>query len=282
MQDIYYENPIGSFLFSFEKRTGFVSMNENHYHDSYELYYLLSGYRNYFIKDRMYKINKGDLVLINIHDLHRTIDAGTPAYERFLINFKPKILMSCDGKKLENIICLYSKGIPVIRLSVKQQAFIEDLLFKMHREANSKAFGFEEIILTYLVQMLIFSNRNVDEKPPIKYLESNPGYEKVSLIIQYINEHYMEHLNLLFISEYFYISPFYFCKVFKSCTGFTFIEYLNNMRIKEARKLLRETKFSVLTISEKVGFGSISHFNRVFRGISGFSPLLYRKTEMVK
>jgi len=81
------------------------------------------------------------------------------------------------------------------------------------------------------------------------------------------------------LAEKFYLSPYYICKIFKESTGFTFIEYLNKMRVKEAQKLLRAKGSTVLGISEKVGFGSVSNFGRVFKEISGVSPLNFRKLE---
>ena len=64
-------------------------MKNFHYHDSYEIYYLVKGNRKYVIGDDYYSINKGDLVLIKPGVLHKT--AGK-AYDRILINFTPKYL----------------------------------------------------------------------------------------------------------------------------------------------------------------------------------------------
>lgn len=63
----------------------------------------------------------------------------------------------------------------------------------------------------------------------------------------------MDPLSLNMLAEKFYLSPYYICKIFKESTGFTFIEYLNKMRVKEAQKLLRAKGSTVLGISEKVG-----------------------------
>jgi len=87
IKNIYYINQDESILISYEKQTPPYNMTTNHFHDSYELYYLLSGERYYFIKDRTYHIVKGSLVFINRYELHKTLDAYIPSWERILINF---------------------------------------------------------------------------------------------------------------------------------------------------------------------------------------------------
>ena len=84
-------------------------------------------------------------------------------------------------------------------------------------------------------------------------------------------------MTLQTISERFYISPYYFSRTFKQITGFTFIEYLNGVRIKEAQKLLRKTNLSIGKIAESVGYQNNTHFGRLFKKATGISPLAYRK-----
>ena len=91
-------------------------------------------------------------------------------------------------------------------------------------------------------------------------------HRKVSAIVNYINENYeKDYLTLSYLSEHFYISPSYLSRVFRKATGFTFIEYLNSVRIREALRLLRETNFKIIEVGVQSGFKSISHFGRVFK-----------------
>lgn len=70
------------------KRAGAFSMDSDHYHDSYEIYYLLAGERNYYINNLVYALRSGDLIFINRNELHRTVAKGTSRHERILINFR--------------------------------------------------------------------------------------------------------------------------------------------------------------------------------------------------
>ena len=114
------------------KRQEPCSMPLYHYHDSYEIYYLLSGARHYFIKDRTYRVEKGDLVLINRHDLHKTTYGGSLTHERVLIIF--------DESYIEPILALakdidilqpFHQNINIIKLQKAEQIIIEQMFTNM-------------------------------------------------------------------------------------------------------------------------------------------------------
>jgi AraC-like DNA-binding protein len=252
-------------------------MTRNLFHDSYEMYYLISGVRNYFIKDRTYHIVKGNLVFINMYELHRTLDAEVPSWERILINFKPGFLMSDDTDRISRLVSLFGTRNNVLTFPVKEQTMIEQLLFKLLSETNGVNTGFEEMLAAYLIELLVFSSRFVEQNTISMDSSIHYIHKKAAPIVQFINLHYMEPLSLNTLAELFYLSPYYLCKVFKESTGFTFIEYLNQIRVREAQTLLRTSGFNVMGISEKVGFGSVSQFGRVFKDITEVSPLKYRR-----
>lgn len=72
-------------------------------------------------------------------------------------------------------------------------------------------------------------------------------------------------------------STFYFCKLFKRTTGLTFTDYLARVRIEKAKALLLDRNRRVSEVAYDVGFQSLTHFNRVFRKITGESPTSYRE-----
>lgn len=87
----------------------------------------------------------------------------------------------------------------------------------------------------------------------------------------------MHDLTLKKTAQKFNMSSCYLSRLFKEGTGFTFIEYLNNVRIREAQSLLVSTDYKVMDICYKVGYNSISHFGRVFKEMTGYSPLQFRQ-----
>lgn len=101
----------------------------------------------------------------------------------------------------------------------------------------------------------------------------SPAIQKAK---QYLEDHKTDPISLVEISKYLNVSTFYFCKMFKKATGFTFTEYLSRIRIEKAKNLLLNPNLRVSEIAFEVGFQSLTHFNRVFHKIVGQSPTNYR------
>jgi YesN/AraC family two-component response regulator len=73
-----------------------------------------------------------------------------------------------------------------------------------------------------------------------------------------------------------HVSTFYFCKVFKKGAGVTFTDYLGRVRVEKAKNLLLNRHLRISEIAYAVGFQSLTHFNRVFRKITGQAPTVFR------
>lgn len=259
------------------KRIKHYTMSVFHYHNTYEIYYLLEGQRYYFIKDRTYLVKKGDIILINKYDIHRTLYASSNEHERILIKFKEDYLAKINKNIVSeyNIFESLQNGPNVLRLSINQQSFIENILSKLLSEYNS---NFKESILytqTLLLELLINLNRYSSKAGNLTY--PNPLHKKVSEIVKFINENYYLDLSIELLAEKFSISTSYISKIFKEVTDTTIIQYVNNIRIKEAQKLLRNSTMNVTEISLEVGFNNLTHFGRVFKQKTNLSPLKYRQ-----
>jgi AraC-like DNA-binding protein len=260
------------------RRTGDqFKMPVNHYHDFYEIYYLVSGSRTYFIKDRTYTIHKGDLVFIDNYELHRTGDTDNPEHERILIYFDKEWLASLGPAYTDLLKSPFHRKEHTLSLKLSDQTAMEQLLFTMVTEQEQKPLGWELHLQALLMQFMILCGRLAAEEPGHAPENYHPLHRKMTEITGFINQNYKSNLTLTIISETFSISPSYFCRNFKEFSGFTFIEYLNTIRVREAQRLLRETKTKVIDISEQSGFESIAHFGRVYKQLTKQSPLQYRK-----
>lgn len=265
------------FAIEYVKKPDGNTMPSNHYHQHHEIYYQLSGERYYFIKDRTYHIKKGDLVLIPMYELHKTLSTNLSSYERILINFTIPFFHGLFTTDDINLLHCFQQEVHVLRFNIAEQSIIENLLFKMLQEQKAKASGFLTALKILLADLLLFSTRYALQLHSDDFEFPSTIHQKVSEIVKYINVNFPQNLTLQHISEQFYISPYYFCRIFKEVTGFTFVEYLNLIRIKEAQNLLLNTSSNVTQISQQVGFDNPTHFGRVFKSNSGFSPLQYKK-----
>jgi AraC-like DNA-binding protein len=92
----------------------------------------------------------------------------------------------------------------------------------------------------------------------------------------YIAGHHGDPIGLEEIARAMHVSTFYFCKMFKKSTGLTFTEYLARVRVEKAKSLLLNQRLRISDIAYTAGFQSLTHFNRLFRRLTGESPTCFR------
>ncbi|MDF2988438.1 MAG: hypothetical protein K0R50_3948 [Eubacterium sp.] len=267
----------GNYSIANSKVRGYFSMPSKHFHDKYEIYYLRSGERYYFIKDRVFHIKKGHLVLIKEGELHKTTDAEKPDHERTLLYFRKPFVSTANNSTACLLESLNSRSYFVLELPLKEQQTVDKIFYEMFLEAEEQQAGFEVCLQGLLMKLLVYMGRYIRGTDENAFVSNSPKHEKVSEIVKYINGHYYEELSIPDMARLFYISPYYLSRIFKETTGFTLLEYINTLRIKEAQKLLTGKRIKVIDVADKTGFGSVSQFNRTFKQVSGFSPLNYRK-----
>ncbi len=100
----------------------------------------------------------------------------------------------------------------------------------------------------------------------------------VNNAIKYIEKNYPHKITLSEVAEKTYVSQWHLSKLLNRHLGQNFSEILNNIRIKEAQKLLRDPSLRIGDIAEKVGFMDMAHFSRVFKKSMGISANEYRNT----
>ncbi len=248
-----------------------------HYHDSYEIYYLFSGDRFYFIKDKTYHAKRGSLVLIKPYEIHCASNFSEEPYERILISFKKSFLSEISAAfPSVNFFKSFETDVHIIELQHTDKLFIEALLNSMIAEYKKDSEASKFFLKTALSELLVFSQmREYSENKETIYRDA--VHKTVSLAAAYINNHYNEDLSLDLVAKQFFISPCYLSRTFKRITGSSFTEYVTGVRIKEASALLLKTDMSVSEIAISVGFKSTTHFGRAFKSLVGKSPLSYRK-----
>lgn len=107
-------------------------------------------------------------------------------------------------------------------------------------------------------------------------LPASAGRESIKKAVRYISRNYALSISLEDVSRYVNLSPSYFSGLFKQCTGFSFKEYLNLVRIEESKRLLANTDYSIVDIAVATGFQDQSYFSKVFKRHVGVTPKQYR------
>lgn len=106
-------------------------------------------------------------------------------------------------------------------------------------------------------------------------LMSNMGV--CSEVVEYVHRHYREQITLKEVADLFYINPAYLGRAFQKATGISFKQYINELRITEAKRLLSQTDKLIYEIAEQVGYSESKYFIAKFISEVGMSPSNYRR-----
>ncbi|MEI2285065.1 AraC family transcriptional regulator [Paenibacillus polysaccharolyticus] len=263
----------------YDRRIGYYSMPNDHFHDHYELYYLLSGERIYFIKDRSYLVKAGDLVFVDRNTVHKTLESGMPDHERIVLYLQPELFaaMAVTSELTEGLTEPFRWDIPIVRFPAQVANVTEEIVAEMVREMRNPDEGSGMLLRHRALELLLHTYRHrhlariqSDDQAPVLH-------PKIQVVVRYLNENYQNPVTLPEVADKFRISPHYLSRLFKQTTGFTFSDYLNLLRVKEAQRLLRESEESVTDIALLAGFGNFSHFGKMFKRSVQMSPRTYRQ-----
>lgn len=238
-------------------------MPSSHYHNGFEIYYLIKGNVKYFLDNKIFDLSAGDIILIPPNILHKTNITDDTSVERLLIDFTSNFFKKKDSDPLFSCFSSFIVENP--------QNYV-NILTSIENEFLSQDKHYEDMIRSLLSIFLISQSRSTTTTN--KTDASSPFIER---IINYINENYAENISLHLLSDKFSISKNYLSKLFKKETGFGINEYLNIVRIKNAAHLIISTDFSMPKISTLCGFNDSNYFSTVFKKIYGISPIKYRK-----
>ncbi|QMV43484.1 AraC family transcriptional regulator [Cohnella cholangitidis] len=269
-----YSDPL---YIEYMRRTTPYSMLSNHFHPYYEIYYLLSGSRIYFVKDTTYRVAAGDLVFIDKNEVHKTLLDVEPAHERIVIHIDDRFVRDVLKHNGTLLLAPFQQRSPVVTLPEESRAQLKQSFTRLLAELRDKQMGYEIPLQQAVVDLLLVSSRHVAANRPPEPVYVSPLHRKISEVVRYLNAHYGDQIRIQDLAARFFISPYYMSRAFKEVTGFTLIDYLNLTRIKEAQRLLRETSLSVTAVAAQTGFENFSHFGKTFKKITRSSARDYRK-----
>ena len=250
-----------------------------HIHDTYEIYYSISGGKQFLIDNRFYDFGPGDMFFINQYESHYISRLEEGSHERIVISIDPEYLSECSTDLTDLNRCFTEHNRPHghrIHLSKEQQ---EKFMLFIHRFDDNTGYGadvmdkalFMELML-YL-NLLFFSEAQQDTDrdhaaPP----ESRRA--QVDAILSYITANIRADLSIGALATQFYMSPSSLCRIFKETTGTTLNRYITAKRISLAKALLAQGKSVTQTCLES-GFGDYSNFLKAFTKAVGVSPGKY-------
>ena len=248
------------------------SMSRLHFHDYCELLLPLTSPGNIFVNDQVYPLRRGTLYLIGENTLHRTIATGFHA--RYVLHISRKALSQLSTPQTD-FTQVAQDSFRRVPLNVEEMTEIIELFQALERNKNDGSFGSDinqTIALLNLLVRVAPTLHAATAGEPIR----NKDFLRVAPILDYIRDNLSEPLSLDHIASRFFISKHYLCRIFKSATGFSVMEYIIYSRVLKARQLLQEG-VSVQQAGELAGFSDNSHFIRTFGHLTGLTPGRYAK-----
>lgn len=155
--------------------------------------------------------------------------------------------------------------------------FIYDLVHRMVTEMQEKKMNYQVSVRGLFVSLITELMRLRSDSAFSQAYQAPENTLVIAPALDYIKTNYMHSFSIDYLADLCHLSPTHFRRLFHGIMDTSPLEFINTTRILKASSMLRTTEYSILTVSERVGFHSISSFNRHFSALLGISPKEWRK-----
>ncbi|WP_158602197.1 helix-turn-helix transcriptional regulator [Cohnella endophytica] len=256
-----------------------------HWHEHFEMILVERGFATLHIGGKPFDAKAGDVFLINSGELHAIYQPGD-SFTFYAIVFHPSLIGLQTSDLLEtDLVSSYSNG---NRAFVNRPdpndahfALFLQTLNSLIMEFQLKETGYEQAVKALVRLLFTWSLRwyAMELYPDNQMGAYKQKAARFKDLLRHIEVHYANKITLEQAASIVHLSPYHFCKAFKKMTGLTFVQFVNQYRVQEAEKLLRNTSLSVTEIADRIGCASINGFSKLFKQHRGMSPNKLRTAE---
>ncbi len=247
-----------------------------HWHEDLEIYYTLQGFSQHIINGTCYKENPGRVIVTNSEFIHNIIPdpelEGVHGIAGFLI------IINADFIK-ENFPQYQDIYFTNDNLVASQQTV--DTIRNIWSFSQKEETGpYDDLYIKGQVLVLLYDlcQEGTVRREEVDKINSLKNIERIKGVLQYVQDYYQDPLTQNEVAEKFHFSAPYFARYFKKCTGMTFMEYLTEFRVNEARIRLAHGDEPVYQIAMETGFSDDRRLIIAFKKKYGVTPLQYRKS----
>lgn len=247
-----------------------------HRHEEYQLIWIKEGMGQLLVDDNFHDFQCGDIFLLGANQAHvfKSMFVGESVQSiSVFFNMKGALSTMATMPELRNLLDFIDKSHRGFKVPAPY-------LSQVHRriEVLQKSDLLDQLVnFFYLLKVLSKVSAELTPLSGVQVNKIKAGKPfRIEIVCKFLEEHFKENISLCEVAEKANLTPQAFCRYFKNCTGKTFVSYLNELRIREACKLLGVGRHDCISmIAYDSGFNSITNFNRVFRNILGISPKTY-------
>ncbi len=247
-----------------------------HFHPEIELHYVNKGHGKRHVGSHISYFNNSQLLLIGANIPHKGFTDGiTNNGKETIIQFKKEFLGDTffdlpEMKEINNLFERANKGL-LFNPKVKQE-------IGPKIEALVTYEGYEKVIkfLDVLHELSLSDDYRVLNPEGFSFEVEPQDTAKMDIIYKHVNSNFKNQIPLEEVADAASMTVPAFCRYFKKVTGKTFTKLVNEYRVVHATKLLQESDSSITDICYECGFNNFSHFNKLFKEITGESASKYR------
>lgn len=254
-----------------------------HFHSEYEIIYVKESTGHRFVGDSIEEYSGGDLILLGSNLPHYMRSSPIYMAENETLRVKGTIIQF-EKDFMNHSIANYPQFVQIKNLLEESRRGIhfpypysKEIIGQLERIPSANGILQITSLLLLLQEMAVFTEKRLLASPNFHESLSSFGNSRIEKIMSYLNDHYTRNISLKEISSLAAMNPTAFCRYFKENTGKTFMQYITEMRVGYACKLLKAKDMSISHISMECGFDCIIHFNRTFKKLTGFTPSGYKE-----
>ncbi len=254
-----------------------------HFHPECELTWIVSGHGRRFVGDHLSDYRAGDLVLLGPNLPHTWQSSSASSRTKsakdhlaLVVQFRRDFLgcgfFDCpEASQLASLLGQSQRGLRFVGQTVTEAT--EILRSLPERSGFGRLAGLLQTLSILAKSPQTETLAGLRYRPSLAVADA----QRIDAIAAYLNDHLDEEITQRDVARLVHMSPSSFNRFFRRVLGRTFIEYLHELRIGEACRLLIESDRSITQIAHQVGYANLTYFNRRFRVSKGMTAREYRK-----
>lgn len=253
-----------------------------HYHAQYELLYISMSNGIRFVGDNVSQFFPGELVLVGPYLPH-------------LWRNDPSYYTEDDVNKVKTIVIKFTKDFigegtfnnpefSDINNLLEQSKFGISFGAEMSKNLNDELIGIIDLspaaqsikLLDILYRLSLSDDKSVLSATDMRQYTTDNS-QRIDTVLKYISDNYANYIGLDDVADVACMTTNSFCRFFKKMTNKSFTEFLNEVRIRNAARLLVQEDLPISEVCDMVGYKSVTNFNRQFKQIMDSTPKNYRQ-----
>ncbi len=263
----------------YEKMGAPIGAMSFHYHNFYEVIYVLEGEYSSLIENQTYHLRKGDFLLIDQNIMHKYhhIEKKHDSSRRIILWVTAQMLAELSKGEMDLAACFTNRKSCAYHFPIYYEEMLRGYLLKLAMSDNitRELPGAKQVLdRGYLLLFFGYLNTLCSNKDYLFTHEDTIAHPLVELVNHYIDEHISEKITIEDLAMYVHMSKYHFLRKFKELTGVTAHSFITDKRLIRACEELRSGK-NITMAYQTAGFADYSSFLRNFKATYGVSPRQY-------